>query len=102
MRALVWWLQAFLILPLRAEVLYSIVQVESGPDAPETAGSYAWAINNRGDVVGGFTSPDYTQYHPYLFTASAGMVDLGSPEANGDGYGINDLGAMPCRVSVIG
>ncbi|MBI5384695.1 MAG: hypothetical protein HZA90_08385 [Verrucomicrobia bacterium] len=78
-----------------AEVRYRIIQIESGPQAPATYGSSATGINNSGEVVGYFDSPDLMFYHVFHFTLTGGMVDLGPTNSDfADPGDINDLGQI--------
>ncbi|MBI5383134.1 MAG: hypothetical protein HZA90_00450 [Verrucomicrobia bacterium] len=76
-----------------AEVRYRIIQVESGSQAPATYSSWGTGINNRGEIVGYFESPDLMFSHVFRFTLDAGMVDLGPTNSSrADPGDINDLG----------
>jgi len=82
---------------MAAEVRYRIIQIESGPQAAATYGSSATGINDRGEVVGYFDSPDLTFYHVFVFTMAGGMVDLGPTNTGtdiADAADVNDLGQI--------
>ena len=90
-------LLAFLSTMLRAELRYTIVQLEQGPNAPSTYASYAASLNNRGTVVGSFISADFTTQRLFLFDRDTGMKDLGDAGSGGlvaYAQGLNDSGMI--------
>ncbi len=74
--------------PSQAYVLADGVKTDLG----DLGGSFSWAsdISNTGQAVGRSTVHD-GKYHPFLWSAITGMVDLGFW---GSGSGINDLGQV--------
>jgi probable HAF family extracellular repeat protein len=61
--------------------------------------SEAYAINNRGQVVGRSQTPNGA-FHPFLWSDATGMVDLGVLDAasdRGEAYDINDFGLVAGR-----
>ena len=57
--------------------------------------SEAWGINNSGEVVGySYTNGGAFPYHAFLYTASAGMVDLTPDSDTGYATDINDAGQV--------
>ncbi len=70
-------LLASVVVSAGTEIRYTIVPVEAGPALPATYSSFAHGVNNSGEVVGYFDTPDLTAYHPFRFSFQTGMVDLG-------------------------
>jgi probable HAF family extracellular repeat protein len=55
--------------------------------------SYAYALNDRGQVVGSSSTPEGS--HAFSWTAAAGMVDLGTLGANyAYAYAVNNHGQV--------
>ena len=74
------------------EERYTIVQIEAGPGAPPTAYSHGIGINNLGEVVGFFGTPETRlPEHPFRYNRTEGMVDLGP---TGIAVAINDSGQI--------
>jgi probable HAF family extracellular repeat protein len=59
-------------------------------------GNGALAINNRGEVAGVSALPGSTTFHPFLWTKSKGIRDLGvlAGDLVGAGLGINNRGEV--------
>jgi len=59
-------------------------------------GNGAYAINNRGEVVGVSALPGSTTFHPFLWTKSNGIQDLGvlTGDLVGAGVAINNRGEV--------
>ena len=74
------------------EERYAIVQIEAGPGAPPTAYSHGIGINNLGEIVGFFGTPETRlPEHPFRYSRNEGMVDLGP---TGIAVAINDAGQI--------
>jgi probable HAF family extracellular repeat protein len=57
--------------------------------------TYPQAINKTGEVVGRSTLADGVTYHAFLWTASGGLQDMGSPQGgNSEATAINDAGEV--------
>lgn len=81
--------------PVFAEVLYHVTDLGTLGELE----SIAWAINNKGQVVGVAASssdPHMTWYHPVLFdpTGEGNNIDLLPKSDDGCALGINSLGQI--------
>lgn len=77
-----------------AQPRYEILSLESF-GAPASESVFARGINNHGQVMGSYFTPDLTQSRLFSYSFGLGMIDLGPSPANYMyGKGINDSGQL--------
>jgi uncharacterized membrane protein len=65
----------------------------SALDVPGATGTYAWGINNSGQIVGGYSAGG--RGHGFLLDVDGSYTTLDVPGATStDAYGINDAGQI--------
>lgn len=88
-------LAAALITPVAmAQQEYEIVALDAFV-APANGGVFARGINNYGQVVGSYWTPDFSQLRLFTYSLGTGMLDLGqAPSIHMVARGINDAGQI--------